>query len=94
MTPTPPDAAIQAVAEEINRLTSDDPDSRINVEIFAAVISRHLSPLLEQVEKERDEAMALVRVAQSQRDDAWQAERYLLAKCQELRERYEPLGEP
>src|SRR5687768_15457702 len=47
-----------------------------------------------QWKAERDEALALVRVAQSQRDDAWKSERYLLARLQELRERYEPKGEP
>jgi hypothetical protein len=49
---------------------------------------------LRGMREELEQAQALVRVAQSQRDDAWKSERYLLAKCQALRERYEPQGEP
>lgn len=49
---------------------------------------------LRGMREELEQARALVRVAQSQRDDAWKSERYLLAKCQALQERYEPQGEP
>ena len=53
-----------------------------------------LDDFIRGLKEQRDESQALVRVAQSQRDDAWKSERYLLAKCQALRERYEPQGEP